>query len=281
MSDFTDTEEIFDGPPPLAAGQQLAPGYEVIAHMRRGNNLDIYDVWSEERACRCIAKTLRPDCLAHKDTVRRLFWEGRLLKRFTHPHIARAYEVLKEPRPVMIQETLTGATLAYLIDTSPRRLALSDAVNLGIHLCSAVQYLHRPNVLHLDLKPSNIVSERQLAKVLDLSIARSPGRGRKGAGTLQYMAPEQVLGGFLSPATDVWGIGAVLFEATTGEEPFNADDEDDDEPGYEQTERRISPVRSHRRVPVRFANLVESCLEPDPAQRPTVQELMKALTAYS
>ena len=281
MSDFTDTEEILDGPPPLAAGQPLAPGYEVIARMRRGNRLDVCDVWSEERACRCIAKTPRPDCLTHKETVRCLFWEGRLLKRLTHPHIVRAYEVLKEPRPVMIQETLTGATLAYLIDTSPRRLALSDVVNLGIHLCSAVQYLHRHNVLHLDLKPSNIISERQLAKVIDLSIARSPGRGKKGAGTPQDMAPEQVLGGFLSPASDVWGIGAVLFEATTGEEPFNSDDEDDDEPGYEQTERRVSPIRSHRRVPVRFANLVESCLEPDPAQRPTVQELMKDLMAYS
>jgi serine/threonine protein kinase len=281
MSDFTDTEEILDGPPPLAAGQLLAPGYEVIAHIRRGNHLDVYDTWSEERACRCIAKTPRPDCLEDKETVRRLFREGRLLKRFTHPHIVRAYEVLKEPHPVVILETLTGATLAYLIDTSPRRLALSDVVHLGIHLCSAVQYLHRHGVLHLDLKPSNVVSERQLAKIIDLSIARAPGRGRKGAGTPQYMAPEQITGDYLSPATDVWGIGAVLFEAATGEEPFNADDEDDDEPSYEQLERRIFPIRSHRRVPAGFADLLESCLEPDPAQRPTVQELMKGLTAYS
>ncbi len=157
----------------------------------------------------------------------------------------RAYEVLKEPRPVMSQETLTGATLAYLINTSPRRLALSDVGNLGIHLCSAVQYPHRHNVLHLDLKLSNVVSERQLAKVIDLSIARSPVRDRKGARTPQYMPPEQARGGYLSPATDVWGIGAVLFEATTGEEPFNADDEDD-EPSYVQTERRISPIAPAR-----------------------------------
>jgi eukaryotic-like serine/threonine-protein kinase len=157
----------------------------------------------------------------------------------------RAHEVLQEPRPVMSQETLTRATPAYRINTSPRLLALSDVVNLGIHLCSAVQYLHRHNVLHLDLKSSNVVSERQLAKVIDLSIARSPARDRKGARTPQYMAPEQARGGYLSPATDVWGIGAVLFEATTGEEPFNADDEDD-EPSYVQTERRISPIAPAR-----------------------------------
>jgi serine/threonine protein kinase len=157
----------------------------------------------------------------------------------------RAYEVSKEPRPVMSQETLTGATLAYLLNASPRRLALSDVVNLGIHLCSAVQYLHRHSVLHLDLKPSNVVSERELAKVLDLSIARPPRWGQKGMGTLEYMAPEQARGGYLNAATDVWGIGAVLFEATTGEEPFNADDEDD-EPSYVQTERRIYPIAPAR-----------------------------------
>jgi serine/threonine protein kinase len=278
---FTDTEEVLDGPPPFVAGERLAPGYEVIAHMIRTNNLDIYDAWSEERACRVIAKTPRPDRLEDRRTVRALMREGRLLKKFTHPHIVRAYEVSKEPQPVVILETLTGATLAYLIDTRPRRLAISEIVHLGLHLCSALHYIHRQGVLHLDLKPSNIISESQLAKIIDLSIARSPGQGEEGTGTDQYMAPEQVTGDYLSPATDVWGVGAVLWEAATGEEPFNAEDEDDEEPSYEQLERRIVPIRSYRRVPAAFASLVESCLEPDPAGRPTIEELMKGLKAFS
>jgi serine/threonine protein kinase len=276
---FTDIEEVLDGPPPFVAGERLAPGYEVIAHMRRGNNLDVYDAWSAERACRVIAKTPRPDRLEDRQTVRALVREGRLLKKFTHPHIVRAYEILKEPQPLVIMETLTGATLAYLIDTSPRRLPLTDVVHLGLHLCSALHYLHRQGVLHLDLKPSNIISESQRAKVIDLSIARPPGRGREGAGTTQYMAPEQVTGDHLSQATDVWGVGAVLWEAATGEEPFNAEDEDEDEPSYEQLERRIVPIRSYRRVPAAFASLVESCLEPDPAHRPTVDEFREGLAA--
>ncbi len=278
MTGFTETEELLDGPPPLVTGEQLAPGYGVIAHMRRGNHLDVYDSWSEERACRVIAKTPRPDRLEDEETVRALFREGRLLRKFTHPHIVRAYEVIKEPRPVVILETLTGATLAYLIDTSPRRLAISDITHLGLHLCSALHYLHRHDVLHLDLKPSNIVSESRLAKIIDLSIARPPGRGKEGAGTTQYMAPEQITGDRVSPATDVWGVGAVLWEAATGEEPFNADDEDDDEPSYEQLERRIVPLRSYRRVPAAFAKTVESCLEPEPDRRPTVEDLTQALT---
>jgi serine/threonine protein kinase len=276
MTDFTDTEKILERSPPLGAGETIAPGYEVIAHLHRSNNFDVYDAWSEERASRCIAKTPIPDGVEDKELARDLFREGRLLKNLTHPHIVRAYETIREPRPTLILETLTGATLAYLIDTSPRRLPLTDIAHLGLHLCSAVHYLHRHGILHLDLKPSNIVSERRMAKILDLSIARPPGRGREGAGTHNYMAPEQARGDHLGPATDVWGIGAVLFEATTGELPFDAHDDED---RYEQLERRAEPVRSYRRVPAAFNDLVSSCLEPEPTRRPTIEELTKSLTA--
>jgi serine/threonine protein kinase len=136
-----------------------------------------------------------------------------------------------------------------------------------------MHYLHRQGLLHLDLKPSNIISDCGLAKVIDLSIAQPPGRGRRGVGTRQYMAPEQASGDLLGEATDVWGIGAVLFEAATGQRPFKA------EAGqrYQQLERRADPVRSLRRVPAAFATLVDGCLEPEPARRPTVDELAEAL----
>ena len=287
------TDDHYEGRvdyPPLEPGDVLAPGYEVIEHLHQSNNFDVYDAFSDERASRCIAKMPRQDLLNDEDVRRGLLREGRLLKKLTHPHIVRLYETIKEPHPLLILETLTGETLAYLIDTSYRRLPISDVAHLGLHLCSAVHYLHRNGILHLDLKPSNIVSERGVAKILDLSIARPPGRVRRGAGTKQYMAPEQVRGGQVSPATDVWGIGAVLFEATTAELPFNAGDEESsdqvsetatDLDAYEQILRRAAPVRAYRRVPVAFAEMVNRCLEPDPAKRPTVQELMDGLrTAF-
>ncbi|ABG03162.1 serine/threonine protein kinase [Rubrobacter xylanophilus DSM 9941] len=271
-----------EGPPPLPAGSEAAPGYRVISHLHRSNHYDVYDVFSEERACRCVAKVPIPR-EGNGRAVRRLLREGTLLRRLAHPHIVRAYDVIREPRPAVILETLTGETLSYLIDTAPRRLPLREVACLGIHLCSAVHYLHRHGILHLDLKPSNIVSERGFAKILDLSIARPPGRARRGGGTLQYMAPEQVRGGgLLGPATDVWGIGAVLFEALTGEMPFNREVEGEEDPEtYEQLERRAEPVRSHRRVPASLARLVERCLEPDPAQRPAALELMRGLEPFA
>lgn len=260
--------------PALPPGEPLAPGYEVIAHLNRSRVLDVYDVWSEERACHCVAKVLRPDRTDDRNARSRLVREGRTLKKLTHLHIVRAYEVFEKPHPALILETLIGDTLEYLIAVHRRRrLPLSDIAYLGLHLCSAMHYLHRQGLLHLDLKPSNIISDCGLAKVIDLSITQPPGRGRRGVGTRQYMAPEQARGGLLSEATDVWGIGAVLFEAATGQRPFKG------EAGrtYQQLERRAEPVRSHRRVPAAFAAAVDSCLEPEPALRPTVGELAKTL----
>ncbi len=288
--------------PPLAAGSALAPGYEIVEHLHQSNNFDVYDVFSEERACRCIAKAPRQDLLQSAKVRRGLLREGRLLGKLTHPHIVRLYESLKEPQPTLILEMLTGETLSYIIDNSYRRLPLLSVVHLGLHLCSAIHYLHGHGILHLDLKPSNIVSERGLAKILDLSIAHPPKRSKRGAGTKQYMAPEQVRGELVGPATDVWGIGATLYEAATAELPFNAGDEngsgdhtgsesvsdtgsftesDTDLDAYEQVLRRAEPIRAHRRVPAAFANAIDACLEPDPTRRPTLEELTRYLQALA
>ncbi|MDQ3509432.1 MAG: ABC transporter transmembrane domain-containing protein [Actinomycetota bacterium] len=295
-TDATDTEDFLKGGPPgLEPGEAIAPGYTAIAHLHRSKNFDVYDVWSEERASRCIVKTPIPDRMTEK-VARGLFREGRMLGKFTHPHIVRAYEIIKEPRPAVVVETLTGKTVGNLIDTSPRRLPLKAVAHLGLHLCSAIHYLHHHGILHLDLKPSNIVSERGVAKIIDLSIARKPGRGKKWEGTFYYMAPEQVRGEMVSPATDVWGIGAVLFEAATDEVPFNSyvDEEDSDaseasasgeytehkDEDYEQIQRRVEPVNKHRRIPRKLAETIEACLEPEPDDRPTVAELSQRLGEF-
>jgi serine/threonine protein kinase len=259
---------------PLGEGDLLAPGYEVIAHLSRSALLDVYDVWSDERDCRCAAKLLRPDCAADTRARRRLLDEGRLLERLTHPHIVRGYETLESPHPLVIMETLGGATVAHLIETRERRLALGDVVFLGLQLCSAVGYLHRNGILHRDLKPSNVVAESGQAKLLDLSLARPPGRVRPGGGTPNFMAPEQARGGEIGPSADVWGIGAVLYSAATGHAPFDA------ESGrYPQLERRADPVGAHRRVPAGFSHVVAGCLDPEPTRRPAIADLTDQLDA--
>ena len=255
-------------PPPLAPGAPLAAGYEVIEHLSRGRDFDVYFGWSAERECGCAVKTLRPDRVQSASGRRRLLGEGRLLRALSHPHVVRLYEMHDRP-PLLVLETLTGETLDRMI-CGPRRLALADIATLGLQLCSAIGYLHRQGFLHLDLKPSNIICDNGQAKLLDLSIARRPGSSKAGVGTPRYMAPEQARGGTVSPATDVWGMGAVLFCAAAGRLPTAWCDE---QPTYPQLWHRAEPLRTHRRVPAAFGAVIEAALAPDPDGRPTLGEL--------
>jgi serine/threonine protein kinase len=145
----------------------------------------------------------------------------------------------------LILETLTGATLAYLIDNSRRRLPLSDIVHLGLHLCSAIHHLHRRNILHPDLKPSNIVSERRLAKVLDPSVARLPGKGVKGVGTENHMSPSRHAA-MLSAGCRRVGHrrGSLRGRQRGAVRRLRRRNE-----VHEQLERRVDLIHSHRRVP--------------------------------
>lgn len=215
------------GPPPLDPGVDIAPGYAVIEHLSRGRALDVYDAWSASRGTRCIVKVLRPDREDDGPAARRLLAEGRLIRRLSHPHIVRGYEVLREPRTAVVMETLTGQTVAHLIEEADPRLPVRDIAHLGLHVGSAIRYLHAAGWLHLDLKPSNIVAEGGRAVLIDMSVARRPGRAGGGVGTWCYMAPEQVRGGDLGPAADVWGLGVVLYEAVTGQAAFDPDPEED------------------------------------------------------
>lgn len=278
---------------PHLRGDEIAPDYEVIEHLRRGNDLDVYDVWSAERGARCIVKALRPD----RDRSRArhsLLREGALLERLTHPHIVRAYETLTDPSPMVVIETLTGTTLAVEIADEPPP-DTADVAQLGLQLGSAVRYLHRHGHLHLDLKPSNVIVEAGRARLIDLSLARPPGPAHAGVGSYHYLAPEQARGGLLTEAADVWGLGAVLFEAASGEAPF---DDDPDafasvSPGsgtlsdaaperYPQLERRARTVRSVRAaLAPRVGELIDACLEPAAADRPPIGELLAGLEALA
>ncbi|WGD45254.1 protein kinase domain-containing protein [Streptomyces cathayae] len=167
-----------------------------------------------------------------------------------------------------------------------------------MQLCSAIHYLHGQGLLHLDLKPSNVVVDRGHAKVLDLSTARPPGPAPAGAGTFCYLAPEQARGGPLSAAADVWGVGITLYEVAAGDVPFGRGDrrgvsprgEEGDEPcdgsvtggqdrWYPQLEEAAPPVGSRRRLPGGLAAAIDGCLRTDPSSRPSVAELAAALDA--
>lgn len=236
------------------------PGYRLIEHLSRTRRFDTYEVWSEDRACSCVAKVVREDRRGETRVREALIAEGERLIALVHPHIVRGYELIAQPDTALIMETLDGETLAHLIERTPGGLPAEDVAWLGIHLASALRYLHHRDLLHLDVKPGNVVAEAGRAKLLDLSLARPPGRYGCGVGTWCYQSPEQDSGGQLGPPADVWGLGVTLYEAATGDE----------------VEGR--PPSARGRTSDALAAAVDACLQPDPAARPSLDELMRRLS---
>jgi serine/threonine protein kinase len=258
---------------PLAAGEVVAPGYEVVAHLRRGRRLDVYDVWSERRRCRCIVKTLRPDRGDDEAAATQLAREGELLAMLSHPHLVRAYETVIAPepgRPAVVMETLSGVTVERLVRRR-RPLGSTDVAMLGLQLSSVLGYLHDAGWLHLDVKPANVVAAAGRAVLIDLSLAVPLGTSG-GGGTFDYLSPEQARGATLTPAADVWGVGATLHAVMAGRAPYaeiwyDSATRASGEVPQPQLTRPPGPVPRWRH-PSPLRRLVAACLQLDPDRRP-------------
>ena len=162
-------------------------------------------------------------------------------------------------------------------DRSPRRrrLPVADVALLGLQLCSAIGYLHGQGFLHLDLKPSNVIVDGGPGEA-DRPEPRAPaGAGAaRASGRARTSRPSRPAAG-VTAATDVWGIGATLYEAASGTRPFP-----DARPKlYPQRERRAPSVAESRRAPSRFTEIVDACLSLEPSGRPSVTELADELDA--
>lgn len=235
-------------------GDEVLPGYRVVSLLAHGARVDTYDVLDLERDCRAVAKVARPD-RAHEARIREaLATEGRLLTTLSHPHLVRGYGALDDG---VVMETVPGATLAALLDDGP--LGVLDTALLARQLVSVLGYLHRRGWLHLDVKPENLVVQEGRVVLIDLGLATPPGLVERGMGTVGYAAPEQDGGHRVGPAADVWGLGATLHEALVGSAPGR------------------SPSLGLLPAPLR--PLVRDCLAPDPAERPTTEEVAARLDA--
>jgi serine/threonine protein kinase len=268
MTDL-ELDELDARVPVVPRGHEVLPGYTVVGFLSRGLRLDTYDVYSAERECRCVVKIVRPDRRDVRRVREAVLTEGRLLHKLAHPHLVRCYEVVEHPTPAAVLETLTGRTLDAVLDQS--LLPEQDSVELGLQLSSALSYLHADGWLHLDVKPENVVVQGSRAILIDLSLADRPGDGREGAGTPEYMAPEQHSGLGLSGATDVWGLAQVLVESLTGDVAA---------PGW-PAHRLPREAWWRRRPSLRpaYVELLQSCLDPEPKRRPSMRQVRAALEA--
>ena len=210
-------------------GRTLGP-YRLLAHIGRGGMGTVFRAEKEDAAGR---RAVAVKLVTHWDeggwARERFEAERRILAALDHPHVARFLDAGTTPegQPYLVMELIDGLPLGEYVRA--RGLDLRARVQLFRQVCAAVQYLHQNLVVHRDLKPANVlVTPDGTAKLLDFGIAKllDPGPGAVAptvtllrALTPHYASPEQVLGDVVTTASDVYALGAMLYELLCGERP--------------------------------------------------------------
>jgi serine/threonine protein kinase len=259
----------------LTEGDAIAPGRTVLRRLGGGRRYEVFLVWDDHRLAVLVAKVLRPDQAADEAALRDLAHEADALARLAHPVLVRGFAAVIEGRfPHLLLEHLEGPTLRDLI-AADGALAIEQALPLGLHVASALHYLAAEGMVHLDVKPENIVMGAP-PRLIDLSVARTveaARRLRSPVGTDGYMAPEQcdAARGPIGPPADVFGLAATLYHAVGGRRPFARRGAE----RFPQLTRDVDPLP--RRVPAALDELLRRALAREVADRPTAAELAAGL----
>src|SRR5712671_561285 len=221
---------------PLAAGSKLGP-YEIVAPLGAGGMGEVFRA-RDTRLDRTVAIKILPPQLSN-DLVRkqRFEREAKTISSLNHPHICVLYDVgHQDGTDYLVMECLEGETLAKRLEKGP--IPLEQVLKFGEQIADALDKAHRSGVVHRDLKPGNIMLTPTGAKLLDFGLAKpvaplasmatitaappSSPATEQGTivGTFQYMSPEQVEGKELDGRSDIFSLGAVLYEMLTGQRAF-------------------------------------------------------------
>lgn len=277
-----------DGTVEALPARSIIGGYHVLEEIGRGGMGVVYRAFDAELKRHVALKVLTGGSKASVDALVRFRGEAELVAKLQHPHIVQIYDSGEhEGQQFLVLELVDGGSLERYIAGKPQD-AREAAITIET-LARAVEVAHQEGIIHRDLKPANVLRSRSGSlKITDFGLAKqldhSLGFSRTGdlRGTPQYMAPEQAArdGGSVSAATDVYALGAMLFEMLTGRPPFVANnllDILDQIIGAEPA----SPSQLVPRLPRDLCTICLKCLEKDPKRRyPTAAALADDLRRW-
>jgi TolB-like protein/Flp pilus assembly protein TadD/tRNA A-37 threonylcarbamoyl transferase component Bud32 len=279
--------------PRLGPNEQLAGRFTVLRFIARGGMGAVYEANDAILRTRVALKVLQGKIVANAEVLERFRREVLLARRVGHPNVCRVYELYPSTTAsgagchFLTMEFLDGETLASRIARAGR-LTTAEALPLALQMCSGLAAAHAEGIIHRDFKSSNVMlvprspeaprtsGEGTRVAITDFGIARAVVESSSEAnaltgdagvvGTPEYMAPEQVTGGEVSQATDVYALGIVLYEMVTGRLPFSSDTP------LATASRRLNepPPKPEATVPgldPRWSRTILRCLDRDPRRR--------------
>src|ERR1022692_2148720 len=206
--------------------------YRIAEKIGAGGMGEVYRARDQHLARDVAIKVLPPGTLADESARKHFRKEGLILSRLNHPNVATIHDFdTQQGVDFLVMEYIPGITLSEKVGAGP--LPEKDVLRLGVQLAEGLSVAHDHGVIHRDLKPGNLrVTDDGRLKILDFGLAKlwhpvtasaateSLSETQGMAGTLPYMAPEQLLGGEIDARTDIHAAGLVLYEMTTGRHPF-------------------------------------------------------------
>jgi serine/threonine-protein kinase len=201
----------------------LGNRYEILEPLRSGGMAQVYAAWDQSLQRKVAIKRLKPELAGDPMRREQFLYEARTLAALRHANIVEVFDC--EPageRPYLVMELIEGQPLSALLP-----VPAPQALDYLLQVATALAFCHENRILHCDIKPENIMVDRQgRVKLIDFGISLPSGTTVSGplVGSPHYVAPERVVGGPLTPATDVYAFGIVLFQAITGLVPFDGPD---------------------------------------------------------
>lgn len=245
--------------------------YRLVQKLGEGGMGEVYQ-GVHSKIGRVVAVKILSQASEGAEFVERFLNEARIQAGLQHNNIATLYDFLEfDGQPCIIMEYIEGDTLTDCI-RSWGCLPLADAVRYFQSIVEAIDYVHGRGIVHRDIKSTNVkITPSGQVKLLDFGIAKSgasPALTMAGGfiGTLQYLSPEQIQGGFADARSDIWALGVLLYEMSTSHLPFDANTLG--ELCQKITSASYTPPSvMNQSVPKAIQNIISRCLKKNPAER--------------
>lgn len=245
--------------------------YEILQSIGQGGMAEVYlahDILLDRYVA---IKMLREQFVADKALLEQFNREAKSAAKLVHPYIINIYDVVSEDdKQYIVMEYVEGMTLKEYLQSN--KLSLNAVLEIGVRLADALQHAHSRNVIHCDIKPQNILIDKNLnPKIADFGIAKMVSNQTMVytstvMGSVHYLSPEQATGSKVTASSDVYSLGVVLFEMLTGRVPFDGNTAV--AVAMMHTEKQAPPLSDYLdNVPEGLQEILDTALAKNPADR--------------